>query len=217
MPSLAQTPASFTPLRISSFTRSPSSLTSQRSRSFVSRGSSAQLRTHAQPSNVCLLLKMVQDQGIEVYLAPSSDITKRYKEYSIPTTSPSFTGNPNEVYIEAVDGERFVIVADTWNITDVKGRERLKISCQTDSADDPTGPWRCDFAYAGWLPFGSPIQGRYIYTCQRQIQEGEGTCGNVFVPLQIGESLQPLPSNTLSVQDTNLLEGDEELTHDEVK
>lgn len=63
---------------------------------------------------------MVQDQGIEVYLALFGDITRRYKEYPVPATSPGFTGNPNEVYIEAVDGERFVIVADTWKLSDVK-------------------------------------------------------------------------------------------------
>lgn len=64
---------------------------------------------------------MVQDQGIEVYLAPYNDISRRYPEHAIPTTSPAFTGKPNEVYIEAVDGERFMIVVKVLEEFDTKG------------------------------------------------------------------------------------------------
>lgn len=131
---------------------------------------------------------MVQDQGIDVYLAIFSDNSKRYKECSVPTTSPSFTGDANEVYIEAVDGERFVVVVDTWQKSDVEGNERLKISCQIDSVDDSTGPWECGFAHRWMAPFGSTMEGRYVHSdCQRQIQgQGKVNCGYVFVPLQIG-------------------------------
>lgn len=63
---------------------------------------------------------MVQDQGIDVYLAPYSDIRRRYPEHAVPTTSRSFSGKPDEVYIEAVDGERFVIVVDLLEGFDAK-------------------------------------------------------------------------------------------------
>lgn len=74
---------------------------------------------------------MVQDQGIEVYLAPYSDISKRYPEHAVPTTSSSLSGKPNEVYIEAVDGERFVIVVDLLKDFDAKGCQRLRIAFNT--------------------------------------------------------------------------------------
>jgi len=62
-------------------------------------------------------LDMVQDQGIEVYLAQFSDIANRYKEYPVPTASPSLTGDANEVYVEAPDGERFMIVVRLGSIS----------------------------------------------------------------------------------------------------
>lgn len=57
---------------------------------------------------------MVQNQGIDVYLAPYSDINERYQQHEVPIGSPNWTGDPNEVYIEAVDGERFT---PSWEIS----------------------------------------------------------------------------------------------------
>ncbi|GAB7326991.1 hypothetical protein MBLNU13_g10939t3 [Cladosporium sp. NU13] len=64
---------------------------------------------------------MVQDQGIDVYLPPYNDDNKRFPEHKIPTTSPAFTGKLNEVYIEAVGGERFTIVVKVLEDFDTKG------------------------------------------------------------------------------------------------
>jgi hypothetical protein len=55
---------------------------------------------------------MVQSHGIDVYLVQFGNPDKRYPEHTIPRTSPAFTRDPNEVYVEAVNGERFVVVID---------------------------------------------------------------------------------------------------------
>lgn len=53
---------------------------------------------------------MVQSSGITVSVRRSEDKTP-YREYAVPIASQKYTGNPNEVYIEAVDGERFEVFA----------------------------------------------------------------------------------------------------------
>jgi hypothetical protein len=151
---------------------------------FLQRNESA---THAHTNTTPIpSLAMVQEQGISVYIVRYSD-GSRYREYPVPTSSPSYTGNRNEVYIEAVDGERFIIIADTCNESDTEGSERLQISCQVDSGDDSAGPWRCGFARPQNVPSKSTVEGRYIHrNCERQIQDGGVTYGYTFVPLQIG-------------------------------
>lgn len=52
---------------------------------------------------------------------PCNDDSKRYPEHTILTTSPAFTGKLNEVYIEAVGGERFTIVVKVLEDFDTKG------------------------------------------------------------------------------------------------
>nr|OQO30372.1 hypothetical protein B0A51_02039 [Rachicladosporium sp. CCFEE 5018] len=51
---------------------------------------------------------MVIRDGIEVYIARKSD-GQRYAEYTPPAGSPAYTGNPNEVYIQAREGEHFSV------------------------------------------------------------------------------------------------------------
>jgi hypothetical protein len=58
------------------------------------------------------LAKMVQQQGIDVYLAPFGKIDQRYPEHPAPVSSTSTTADIKDVYIEAVDADRFVVVVD---------------------------------------------------------------------------------------------------------
>ena len=82
---------------------------------------------------------MVQDQGLDVYLAPFADITKRYQQHAVPAGSPNFTGDPNEVYIEAIDGERFIIVVDLMKWFDMGGATHLRILHEIDQSRDASG------------------------------------------------------------------------------
>jgi len=75
---------------------------------------------------------MVQDQGLDVYLAPFSDTTKRYQQHTVPAGSPNFTGDPNEVYIEAVNGERFMVVVDVMKDFDMRSGTHLSIAYELD-------------------------------------------------------------------------------------
>lgn len=111
---------------------------------------------------------MVQDQGIDVYLAPFTDISKRHKEYPVPAaTSSSFTGDVSEVYTEAVDGGRFVIVVDLGPDFDARGSERLAIRSQVDDS--------AKFAKLSYVPpldNASGLKGRYVNDqVERHIKE----------------------------------------------
>ena len=77
---------------------------------------------------------MVQNQGIDVYLAPYSDINGRYEQHAVPLGSSAFTNDPNEIYIEAVDGERFTIVGDLLKDFDMKGAEHLYFTYEMDQS-----------------------------------------------------------------------------------
>lgn len=128
---------------------------------------------------------MVQSQGIDVYLAPFSDITKRYPEYAVPIDSPAHTNDPNEVYIEAVDGERFAIVVDLLEHFDRQQSKMLKISVIVDGDI-------CSAAYEynelGQMKLGdTPIKGRDVTTWTKRKIDGRWVkCGLIFAPLEIG-------------------------------
>jgi hypothetical protein len=77
---------------------------------------------------------MVQDQGVHVYLAPFGNIKGRYRGYAVPVDSPVFTGDPNDVWIEAVEGERFIIVVDSLKDFDPKASKALRIRSKINSA-----------------------------------------------------------------------------------
>jgi hypothetical protein len=132
---------------------------------------------------------MVQAQGIDVYLAPFSDSTKRYKEYLIPVTSPSFTSDTNEVYIEAVDGERFVVVVDVGVGFDAKGSDGLVIRYQVDESATitPLGYQADEVATASGLKVARPVH----YQTHRFIHHYRMQSGYTFSPLQMGQLFRP--------------------------
>jgi hypothetical protein len=47
-----------------------------------------------------------------------------------------FTGSPNEVYIEALDGEDFTVVIDLMKDFDYMGVKRFRIVCEIASSQD---------------------------------------------------------------------------------
>jgi hypothetical protein len=128
---------------------------------------------------------MVQSQGVDVYITPYIDITRRYKEYSVPATSPGFTGNTNEVYIEAVDGERFAVVVDLKDDYDAKGGDRLIIKSRFDETVEA---WRHSYGpLSEDVPTGSGLKGRCIIEeTDRQVGGSLVKCGYAFAPLKTG-------------------------------
>jgi hypothetical protein len=134
---------------------------------------------------------MVQSQGIDVYLAPFSDITKRYQQHAVPTGSPNFTGDPNEIYIEAVDGERFVIVVDLMKGFDMKGATHLYIKQNIDQARGASG--RASYRSLAELETGRPdemkLKGRHVFeSTSRKINGAWSKCGFVFASLVMGKA-----------------------------
>lgn len=129
---------------------------------------------------------MVQNQGIEVYLTPLLDISKRYKEFPVPATSPSFTGNDNEAYIEAVDGERFMIVVDINEQFQEQGGARLRIECFLD------GEFVCKqvvphVVLREGIPPGYTRKGQYINDRAEMYIDGSLIrCGYAFASLLMG-------------------------------
>jgi hypothetical protein len=151
---------------------------------------------------------MVHNQGIEVYLAPFSDITKRYKEYPVPATSPSFTGDHNEVYIEGVDGERFVIVVDLGEDFHAKGSTHVKICYQVDeSAGASKFRHECLTTTASTE---SKSKGHYIIEDYERRTNGNWVkSGYTFVPTYVLAATYVLRALTSS--DENL-----DMSHDQV-
>ena len=90
---------------------------------------------------------MVKQQGIDVYLAPFGKTDQRYPEHPGPANPTSTTPNSKEVYIEAVDGERFVLVVDLTNDFNAKGSPMLRINYGLDSLRDLTGQWNMSSIY----------------------------------------------------------------------
>jgi hypothetical protein len=118
---------------------------------------------------------MVHNQGIEVYLTPFTDMTKRYKEYPVPATSPSFSYDSNEVYIEAVDGERFMIFVDFGGDFSAKTSTHLKIRYTVDGSSGATNTT---------VPTESKLESHSVFA--RRINGHWVKSGYTFVPLQIG-------------------------------
>jgi hypothetical protein len=133
---------------------------------------------------------MVQNQGIDVYLAPFSDLTKPYLQHSVPRASPNFTGDPNEVYIEAVDGERFGVVLGLMKDFSMYGAEHLYVQWEVDQ---DRGASRRVSHYTlpeleGGKPRGSALKGRCTYkTITRKTDGVWMQCGFAFAPLNIGK------------------------------
>lgn len=135
---------------------------------------------------------MVQDQGIDVYIAPFSDITKRYPEHAVPADSPVHTNDPNEIYIEAVDGERFVIVVDLLEDFDPQESTWSYIRYDVDG-----GIWSMSSSYSrlqSTRSQESPLNGRSV--CSHASRRFDGRwlkCGFVFSPLGMGIVLPRRP------------------------
>lgn len=90
---------------------------------------------------------MVKQQGVDVYLAPFGREDQRYPEHSPPAGSSHANVNNKEVYIEAVDGERFVLVVDLTKDFDSKGSPMLRIQYGIDSKHEFTGQWNMTGIY----------------------------------------------------------------------
>lgn len=131
--------------------------------------------------------KMVQDQGVDVYLAPFSDITKRYPEYAVPIDSPVQSNDPNEVYIEAVNGERFVIVVDLLGDFDTQQGKMLLIDYDVDG-DLPTES--CTYQkLKRELTQNVGLKGRKLLTSYARKIDGRWVeCGFSFAPLEMGKT-----------------------------
>jgi hypothetical protein len=135
---------------------------------------------------------MVQNQGMDVYLAPFSDISERCEQHAVPLGSPAFTNDPNEVYIEAVDGERFIIVGDPLKDFDMKGAEHLRLNYEIDQSRGSSG--RVDCLSLSELNDGTPqgtnLQGRWSRgTTTRKVDGAWSKCGFVFATLETGIGL----------------------------
>jgi hypothetical protein len=134
---------------------------------------------------------MVQDQGLDVYLAPFGNITNRYQQHSVPAGSPNFTGDPNEVYIEAVDGERFIIVTDLMKWFDMKGATHLCITYDIDQARGASGRacYRSLTELEARRPVEMRLKGRQILESTSRKMDGAWSwCGFVFASLVMGNA-----------------------------
>jgi hypothetical protein len=134
---------------------------------------------------------MPQDQGLDVYLVPFGDMRERYRQHVVPTTSPSFAGDRNQIYIEAVDDERFVIVVDLLPEFDFQGYKHLRITYELDGASGKIGSATYrdfkDFRYE--RPRRSGLKGRY--TLDSIIHKFDGSwsdCAFSFVSLTTGKN-----------------------------
>jgi hypothetical protein len=128
---------------------------------------------------------MVQDRGLDVYLAPFDNIEGRYLEHAVPTRSAAFTGNPNGVYIEAVNGERFAVVLDLLPSFDIKGGTHLRIIYAIEqSRDKNSRACYIDLpSLQASAPSGSTVKGRKALIAMDMKVHG---CGFVFSPLKTG-------------------------------
>jgi hypothetical protein len=129
---------------------------------------------------------MVRNQGINVYLAPFDDISNVFREYPVTATSPGFTANATEAYIEAVDGERFVVVVDLGEEFEAKGSARLRIECFIDGEfiSKQVSPY---VLLKEDAPPGSDLKGRYINSRADLHVDGHRVeCGYAFSPLLMG-------------------------------
>jgi hypothetical protein len=132
---------------------------------------------------------MVQDQGLNVYLAPARDFTRPYPQLVSREGTSSFTDDPNEVYIEAVDNERFVVIVDLLPDFDFMGAKNLRFLCELDDSQGTTG---CaglgdleDFESR--VPEDSGLMGRHLFTEMTRKVDGKWSdCAITFGRLETG-------------------------------
>lgn len=128
---------------------------------------------------------MVQDQGLDVYLAPLDDITRRYQQHAVPRASPNFNDDPNEVYIEAVDGERFAVMVDLMEDFDMKGTH-LNFNHKIDQ-DYSTTQYQSWSELADLTLRNTNSRGRSTFEEVVRREDGDWVdCGFVFSSLSMG-------------------------------
>jgi hypothetical protein len=145
--------------------------------------------TLTNPQKHATSAKMVQDRGLDVYLAPFDNIEGRYLEHAVPTRSSAFTGNPNEVYIEAVNSERFAVVIDLLQDFDVKGGTHLRIIYAIEqSRDNNSRGCYIDLpSLQARAPPGPTVKGRKaLIAMDMKVHGAYPSCGFVFSPLKTG-------------------------------
>jgi hypothetical protein len=123
---------------------------------------------------------MVRHQGIEVYLAPFTNISGRFNEHPVSTTSPG------EAYIEAVYGEPFVVVVDLSEDYQAKGSARLWIECFLDGEfiSKQVSPY---VTLRDAVPPGSDLKDRYTNSrAELHIDKRRVKCGYAFSPVLMG-------------------------------
>jgi hypothetical protein len=132
---------------------------------------------------------MVQNQGIDVYLAPFSNVNRPYLQHGVPIVSPNFTGDPNEVYVEAVDGERFMLVLDLMKYFNMYGADHIYVKWEVDQ-DRGSSARSAKYDLPRLevkVPQGTSLKGRLTYSSiDRKIDGAWMNCGFVFTPLNIG-------------------------------
>jgi hypothetical protein len=159
---------------------------------------------------------MVQDQGLDVYLAPFGNIVNRYEQHAVPAGSPNFTGNPNEVYIEAVDGERFSLAVDLLKDFDMKGATHLRILQEIDQARNGSGrvTYESSEALKSHRPGETNLKGRHVLdTTSRKMNGAWSRCGFVFASLVMGNIPVPVQFVTSA---NNKADEELDMTADEV-
>ncbi|KAI7713798.1 hypothetical protein KC322_g3393 [Hortaea werneckii] len=72
-----------------------------------------------------------EESDVEAFIRPL-DSNIRYRELKAPPSSPMYTGNPNECYIQAVDGEQFVMVVNLGENFDSQGYDAVRVDIKID-------------------------------------------------------------------------------------
>lgn len=136
---------------------------------------------------------MVQQQGIDVCLAPFGKVDQRYPEHAAPASSSGAIANSKEVYIEAVNGERSVVVVDLGMDFDAKSSPMIKIRYGLGSSPDLGGEWKVTkvrtYDQLSEDESGKvKIRGRSVLTqTHKKLGEQWFLCGFTFSPLMMGK------------------------------
>lgn len=165
---------------------------------------------------------MVQNQGIDVYLAPYSDASRfnhignRYREYAVPVSSPAFTNDPNDVWIEAVNGERFVVVVDLMKDFEPKGSKMLRISVKVDGEGD-----NMSSSYNTLKRQASGVTGLKGRHCsESDVRKADGRwadCGYTFAVLEMGMCCLTHDAEACPRTDQDLADEEMEMDQDQVE
>ena len=134
---------------------------------------------------------MVQSNGVEVCVRRFEDKTP-YREYAAPTASPKYSGHPNEVYIEAIDEERFEIFTNISPEFSFMDAPHIKIKVQLEDNVASRSYRAKDASIAGnVIPLAKKPS--YTRTMVKKMKDGEWkNCAFAFSRLSIGMSAPTL-------------------------